>query len=412
MELLNCCLQPLVTGIEISSVERDGQEVANLISTDPKVRGKGLQVERFVRPPIFLTLSLSLPVWLHYLVVWFDLKNEEECRMEVSAGSVTGSHGAGQPCQLSCGWFVVKATQPCLLLCNKQLLSVPLPNLVLGSHVLPMLARQQITPVPLKLRDALTKRVSSIVISVTKMTSSRPLAIKWLELWALPSYSCSKEQKANFEQVWKNVASSSSSPLSLATHSIYGTLSGPSDEGIDEPTAGVCSGSASDMLSTGTVNRSNIGSSVVVGSTCHKGVQSNVLGYTDQLKQPSDHVHAINHTPHRFLDEITYELMQVPMVLPSGHFVDQSTLQRSQECDQLYSRPPSDPFTGIPFSEQHSAKFCAKLKMEIDEYCSSQEVSAGSHERSVGSAVEIVQHLQSTGGRNTLQCNVYMHDHF
>lgn len=51
--------------------------------------------------------------------------------------------------------------------------------------------------------------------------------------------------------------------------------------------------------------------------------------------------------PEQFLDEITYELMALPMLLPSGHFVDRSTLDKLQHTDSMYGRPPSDPFTGI-----------------------------------------------------------------
>lgn len=51
--------------------------------------------------------------------------------------------------------------------------------------------------------------------------------------------------------------------------------------------------------------------------------------------------------PEQFLDEITYELMALPMLLPSGHFVDRSTLEKLQHTDSMYGRPPSDPFTGI-----------------------------------------------------------------
>lgn len=56
---------------------------------------------------------------------------------------------------------------------------------------------------------------------------------------------------------------------------------------------------------------------------------------------------ATDTVPERFLDEITYELMALPMLLPSGHFVDRSTLEKLQHTDSVYGRPPSDPFTGI-----------------------------------------------------------------
>ena len=54
--------------------------------------------------------------------------------------------------------------------------------------------------------------------------------------------------------------------------------------------------------------------------------------------------------PERFLDEITCEVMILPMLLPSGHVVDRSTLDKLHHTDSVYGRPPSDPFTGMSVS--------------------------------------------------------------
>ena len=51
--------------------------------------------------------------------------------------------------------------------------------------------------------------------------------------------------------------------------------------------------------------------------------------------------------PAQFLDEITCEVMQLPMLLPSGHYVDRSTVDRLANNDAMYGRSPLDPFTGI-----------------------------------------------------------------
>ena len=50
--------------------------------------------------------------------------------------------------------------------------------------------------------------------------------------------------------------------------------------------------------------------------------------------------------PERFLDEITCDVMAVPMLLPSGHYVDKDTLDKLMHTDAIYGRTPSDPFTG------------------------------------------------------------------
>ena len=80
-------------------------------------------------------------------------------------------------------------------------------------------------------------------------------------------------------------------------------------------------------------------------------VSASGSGSTDVLGQNSrEEDHSIWDTspiPEQFLDEITFELMLLPMLLPSGHFVDQSTLERLAHTDSTYGRPPSDPFTGM-----------------------------------------------------------------
>ena len=67
---------------------------------------------------------------------------------------------------------------------------------------------------------------------------------------------------------------------------------------------------------------------------------------TSPLMSPAANSRAVPQTPDRFLDEITYEIMTIPMLLPSGHYVDRSTLDRVVQSDTSYGRSPSDPFTG------------------------------------------------------------------
>lgn len=411
MELVNCSLQPLVASIEASCVEADGQEVGNLVSVDLSVRERGFQVERFVRPPIHISLAFSLPLKVHSLVLQPDLKDEEECRVEVSVGAdLTGAGCSSWPCQKFCGFFVVRGSQSYLLLSNKQLLSQAVPDNVLGSHLRPRLARQQITPLPFKSNNILTNKTAQIFISVTRVSSPRPLCIKWLEVWGLPSHACSKEQRKLFDRMRYMCGSESSinSQPSLAAHRLFGA---DGTSSILVRAESVVKETSKDpkcvMLLSESVNNRVVGDSVVVSSTCHRGVQTRVQCYTNQLREPSDHDTA-DHTPVQFLDEITCELMTVPMMLPSGHLVDKSTLDRTQQSDLLYSRPPSDPFTGVPFSEHHKAKFCPHLKVEIDQYCSIHKVcstgtTVAEGGRSVGSAEDITRHLEQRGKLSSIQ---------
>ena len=72
--------------------------------------------------------------------------------------------------------------------------------------------------------------------------------------------------------------------------------------------------------------------------------------------------------PESFLDAITWEIMTQPILLPSGKIVDQSTLQKHEETEALWGRRLTDPFTGIPFSEDRKPVIASALKMRIDKF--------------------------------------------
>ncbi|XP_031825793.1 RING finger protein 37 isoform X2 [Nomia melanderi] len=72
--------------------------------------------------------------------------------------------------------------------------------------------------------------------------------------------------------------------------------------------------------------------------------------------------------PESFLDAITWEIMTQPILLPSGKIIDQSTLQKHEETEALWGRKLTDPFTGIPFSENRKPVIASALKVRIDKF--------------------------------------------
>ncbi|VVC29396.1 Zinc finger, RING-type,U box domain [Cinara cedri] len=69
-----------------------------------------------------------------------------------------------------------------------------------------------------------------------------------------------------------------------------------------------------------------------------------------------------------FLDSITFEVMNFPMVLPSGKYVDISTIEKCSENDSMYGRMPCDPFTGISYTETLKPLSVPELKGRIDSF--------------------------------------------
>ena len=69
-----------------------------------------------------------------------------------------------------------------------------------------------------------------------------------------------------------------------------------------------------------------------------------------------------------FLDCITYEIMSLPMVLPSGKIIDQSTVLKHNEYEEKLGRSPSDPFTFQIYTSTRKPILNAALKARIDKF--------------------------------------------
>lgn len=70
--------------------------------------------------------------------------------------------------------------------------------------------------------------------------------------------------------------------------------------------------------------------------------------------------------PEEFLDPLTQELMVLPMILPSGMVVDNSTLEEYVKQEATWGRMPNDPFTGVPFTTDSKPLPNPLLKSRID----------------------------------------------
>lgn len=70
--------------------------------------------------------------------------------------------------------------------------------------------------------------------------------------------------------------------------------------------------------------------------------------------------------PDELCDAITHQMMTVPMTLPSGKTVDQSTIEKFNRMEATWGREPSDPFTGLAFTSSRKPIFNSALKSSID----------------------------------------------
>ncbi|XP_067656724.1 RING finger protein 37-like [Haliotis asinina] len=72
--------------------------------------------------------------------------------------------------------------------------------------------------------------------------------------------------------------------------------------------------------------------------------------------------------PDEFLDPILCEIMALPMLLPCGKSLDQSTLDKYIDTEASWGRQPNDPFTGVPFSADSKPIPNNSLKSRIDAF--------------------------------------------
>ncbi|XP_028270200.1 RING finger protein 37 isoform X2 [Parambassis ranga] len=84
---------------------------------------------------------------------------------------------------------------------------------------------------------------------------------------------------------------------------------------------------------------------------------------TQSLQAPTS-----NSIPEEFLDPLTLEVMTLPMLLPSGVSVDNTTLEEYQKREASWGRHPNDPFTGVPFTSTSQPLPNPQLKSRIDHF--------------------------------------------
>jgi hypothetical protein len=226
-----------------------------------------------------------------------------------------------------------------------------MPCKVLGSLTHANLLSQIINPQLLKVKCT----SDEITVKVSYWSGSKAIALKHLEVWGTIGRGASKAQRDVFKEIVKRMKDHE---IMLATskgtlrQKMYNCGDEEQREGDDE---------------------------------------ANING--DKSKEAiSRHemIDSLDSECCKFMDSLTCNLMTLPVLLPSGHYVDQSTVDKMKELDIMYGRLPSDPFTGIPYTTPPS--FCPGMKAEIDLFLSNHHESLDITEQTVGSSQHILQH--------------------
>eukprot|EP00731_Ephydatia_muelleri_P020548 Em0013g275a len=367
--LLNLCVEPFVVRCEATSVNADGYPPSNLISSDRAARARGFQMEHFVRPPVTLEVSVSRRVRVAFLVLHVPLPEGAECRLEVFGSP--GGEGDGP--YTHCAGVTLKGCDV-LFLRNRSYVGqiadgVPSATKVIGSYLPPDLSDRNRMEQPFKSCSALGA-LRRLKVSVSWLSGHLPLKVKAMELWGIP---CERDVARGLSDSLRERTADCRFTNVFNSRSFGGEKEGGGSRGGEEEE----------------------GKGQWLDS---KGDCPFFLRGTDRAQSVAATPTTL--TPSRLLDEITCDVMQVPMLLPSGHYVDHSTVDKLEQMDLLYGRRPCDPFTGVPFSATSQPAFCAQLKCQLDAFLSSNITSSG---MTVGGSKDILGHLGRTGGREKRQ---------
>ncbi|XP_036619243.1 RING finger protein 37 isoform X2 [Trichosurus vulpecula] len=328
--VINLCLPQYKPRIHCNKISADGYEVENLISEDLAKRNRGFRTEYFIKPPVHVTVSFPFNVEL------------SKVNVDLSSGGIQNIVGLEVFTSTSSGktyWSTVESEPTVLEPTNPEKETFTLVGRVLlknqgrasfahrGFKVRPPfhLLEANLSHFGTVTHDLWSKgpfslgHVSNLKICITHIAGSGITCIKKVEVWGQPAKSCSQEVIDSIMQL------------------------------------------ASQSVPRG-VNSSRPNPALPMENDCEP------CGHAQSQQPPGlqELTDVIQDVPEEFLDPITLEIMPFPMLLPSGKVIDQSTLEKCNRSEAVWGRVPSDPFTGVAFSQHSQPLPHTSLKARID----------------------------------------------
>ncbi|KAM6441578.1 RING finger protein 37-like isoform 2-T5 [Liasis olivaceus] len=328
--VINVCLPQFKPRIHCNKISADGYEVENLISEDLVKRHRGFRCEYFIKPPVHVTISFPF--------------NVEICRINIDTSSGSCHNITGLDIYTStssskaCGNnpeppFSALSSQPAL---DKETFTL-VGKAVLKNQSKVTFSHRGFRPRPPFHHQIDTlfsfsgsasldlwnkgptslSSVSHLKICITHVAGSGLPCIKKVEVWGQPAKSCSHE-------VVDDV-------LQIATESLVEGLGGQLP-------------------------------------TLPLPMESDIVPFGNSDSQEQKLMEVLQDIPEEFLDPITLEIMTLPMLLPSGKVIDQGTLEKCNRSEATWGRVPSDPFTGVAFSQHSQPLPHPSLKARIDHF--------------------------------------------
>ena len=356
MEVVNFAREDLGTVVTSSCVFDDNHPPSNLIATKQTQRFAGYRAERFIRPPVKLTIQFAVPINIHSVCVQLNQLSTHTTTAELYLPR------ADHPVKI-CGKIILKGS--CVIqLINRGLSSDDfiIQQTALGSFL--QLEKEE----GKLINSRMLNGVNSLELKILYSSSYQAPAVKAFEVWGLldTRYKSHELQKCmRVIKSWKEAGET----IGQGIPSVFSSVA---DDNCHTQQSKYQSSTSSSQLTESMINNSGQSSSSEI--------------------------------PGNLLDEITCEIMMVPMLLPSGHHVDQTTIDKFSAVENSWGRPSADPFTGVAFTSTVKPIFCPRLKVQIDEFLSKNSQQYASLGRTAGNADQLKKHLLSRKRPNT---NIY-----
>jgi len=171
--------------------------------------------------------------------------------------------------------------------------------------------------------------VWAVKIGILSMYSGSVPSIRSLKIWAIPSKSCSKDTKERYLKRWYDYKEK-------------------------------------DQLK---------------GSSKHISNNGMTFERAESIKSTTQIPH--QSLPKDFFDPLTLSMMKNPVLLPGGQTVDRTTLDKHIQSQAEWGRPPTDPFTGVIFTDAYQPVPNVMLKLKLDQYsmCETPSISGVNDEK-------------------------------
>lgn len=311
---INLCNPSFGVTLSSSTVSTEGYELSNLLEKDTQQIGGGFMAERFIKPPIDIVFSFPFKIEIKEIFLDPSIGNQVSCGFEILTASSKGG----------------ELTEECDF---QSIGKSPWNNSHKYSlyHFVNRRYRQRLDfkhhdhsqshwtcatskRLSLSLRHRYSQfliQITHIKVKITRTHGGSIPCLRRLEIQGQPSYVCSPmEVNAFLDKV----------------HTMF-------NQKDDEPNG--VSENSSEISEPKTPDSSSPDEPVI---------------------------------PEEFRDPLTLNLMSLPVILPSGHTVDQTTLDKHTAAEAEWGRPPCDPFTGITFSKTSKPIPNLLLKSRVDKY--------------------------------------------